>query len=153
MNDFVSKPFDSNELAEVMLRCLKSNSDIKKDVIVSENVDFELPDLSMLKEISKSNLPLLKSLIDSFVKQALEADNAFKECLNQHDFRTIKGFAHKIKPSFHTLGLFKLYSDLINLEKIAEEESDFEAVEQIISKFQLELPSIIEYLNDENNIK
>ena len=148
MNDFVSKPFNSSELANALLRGLK----IKTDKNVETKTDKEIPDLSKLKEISKSNIALLKSLTDSFTKQVTEADFAFKESINNHDFKTIKGFAHKIKPSFHTLGLFKMFLELSNLEKIAGEETDFEAVEQIITKFQKELPSIIEFLNNENNL-
>lgn len=152
MNDFVSKPFDSKELAEAMLRCLNRNSEVKNEIIVSENIESELPDLSQLKEISKSNLPLLKSLIDSFVKQAKEAGSEFQNSLELQDFITIKGCAHKIKPSFHTLGLFKMYSDLVTLEKLAEEKKDINAIEIIINNFQIKLPVIIEYLSDDKNI-
>jgi two-component system, sensor histidine kinase len=118
MNDFISKPFE--ELALIGLISKWLNKDIGISIAVKkQEVKTALYDLSGLQALSSGNESFVKKILDLFMEQAQASLTEFELAKQENNFAAIKSLAHKIKPSFDSLGVVSLKDKLNTIEMLA----------------------------------
>jgi len=118
MNDFISKPFEELALIGLISKWL----DKKMEVIVPVKKRTAAPavyDLSGLQALSNGNQGFVVKIIDLFIDQAQASLEQFALAKKENNFAVIKSLAHKIKPSFESLGVAGFKEVLDKIEMLA----------------------------------
>jgi PAS domain S-box-containing protein len=137
MNDFLSKPFEEDDLIQMLCRWLNTaeketvshSNEIKKQPAVQSQ---KLYDLTSLNRISQGNTAFLKKMIGLFSQQVPQSVQEMKTALQQKDFEKLRGIAHKIKPAIDNMGISSLHTVIRDIEKNAAEAPDiFRLADQV----------------------
>jgi response regulator RpfG family c-di-GMP phosphodiesterase len=146
MNDFISKPFEEDDLVRIMSKWLAVKNEIKHDA----NVDVEnrLYNLAHLQKISRGNQAFIEKMIRLFITQMPDNITLIKESYENSDFEILKNTAHKIKPIITNLGIEDLQDDIILIEKYAETFNDNSELPLLIEKVCFTLTETIEQLKE-----
>jgi PAS domain S-box-containing protein len=116
MNDFVSKPLESEKLYKKMKALIEDPKFIGFDKGEQEQlikINQDLTDLSYLKEISGGSEELMKEMVDIFLTETPDMLQGLTESAQIEDWKTFREIAHKIKPSI-------TYAGIVSAEKLIE---------------------------------
>ncbi len=114
MNDYIFKPFKTNDLFSILLKYggTKNNTTEKDLQIVEEKKELldnkTYTDLSYLKEESLNESEILKLLIEQFLKDLNDFLIVLDLGLEEKNWDLLHGATHKIKPSISMFGISKL---------------------------------------------
>ncbi len=106
MNDYISKPFDKNELAVKLMKAIST----PKALTLAY-------DLAKLKEETEGDESFVKSMLELFCELAAATIHNMNDDLAQKQYDRIKEYAHKIKPSVDILAINGLMELTRELEK------------------------------------
>jgi len=145
MNDYLSKPFEEEQLLEVVSLWLDESNGV---VIDKKKVEKETPlfDLKKLEEIAKGNEQFVDKMIRLFISQAKVSLGDIKAAYKAGDYSKIKGIAHRIKPSIDTMGISTLKEEIREIEKNAEVYGSSEQMERLIAKLDSVIKEVIKDL-------
>lgn len=151
MNDYVSKPFEEEELVNVMAKWLNMNSIIpgvaqKNSTAVPSE---KLYNLSALITLGRGNEAFVKKMIGLFSEQAPAAVSGMKEALVKNDFASIKSIAHRIKPSIDNLEILAIKQDIRMIETLAIENKPSAELVQLVQKVEQVINTVVEDLKRE----
>jgi signal transduction histidine kinase/CheY-like chemotaxis protein/HPt (histidine-containing phosphotransfer) domain-containing protein len=162
MNDFITKPFNENDLYNLIIKHIPTNviessvHELSTDNIKeTEMMDGTVIDLTYLKNLKKGSKSFMTEMIDIFIRQNTSDLKNINAAISNSDFVTIKEIAHKMKTSVSFIGLSsKIGNDLNELENLSIENNfnehfskHFENIKLICEKAQIEL---IEYKSTTN---
>ena len=124
MNDFIIKPYTEEKLLEVINRVLKISEpetyQLTNASLKNSKKQKKLYDLSRLLEFSEDDPAFIKEIISVFItntgKDAIDLSKAVEDM----DMPAIFQIAHRMKSSFHTMGVHSLESHIKNLEFLAK---------------------------------
>jgi len=112
MNEYVSKPFNPEELYEKIVKIIPTND---------RNNNSPIIDLTILKERSEGDKEYLREIMGSYIEEMPVYVNEMKEFLKMENQNAIGPQAHKMKSPAKLLGAFELNQQLEFIEKhIAE---------------------------------
>ena len=145
MDSYISKPFDIKELGEKLIRLSGKNKNIltpipqEKKVTQSQKpkaakTSKKYTDLAYLQTVSKGNKDFVKRMINTFIAQNTNDIEKIKESLKNRNWDTLSFTAHKMKPSFHFVGIVELKDTIIELEKHARERTELDSVPELVEK-------------------
>jgi PAS domain S-box-containing protein len=126
MNAFVSKPFEEDDLVNMIVEWLdKSVSAIKPPELTSEKTGNAVPlyDLSKLEKLSNNNEDFIKKMITLFIDQAPAAIKEVNEAYNEGNMSLVKSVLHRIKPSVDSMGMKSMYQEIKLIESHFESGS------------------------------
>jgi signal transduction histidine kinase/FixJ family two-component response regulator len=103
----LAKPFHESELLDAL-----GITPQKK-----EEVPDDLPNLSLLKNMTMGDEVLFQSIIAQFIEETLEDLIRMKESLSEENARTLREVVHKMAGRFAQLGMRSLAEKLHSLEK------------------------------------
>jgi HPt (histidine-containing phosphotransfer) domain-containing protein len=93
-------------------------------------------DLTYLKQLSNGSNQFIVEMIDAFFEQVpIEIDNLERH-LNMKDWKSVRGVAHKMKPSIAFMGIKKLESVIKLTEEYAGNETNLDLLPEMISKIK-----------------
>lgn len=148
MNDYITKPFDVDDLFNIILPFVKHKIieapliTAKEEVIVEavkEPVVFSEPqyiDLTYLKSIDEGNTVFVKEMIDSFLDNTPKSLDLIRQYLAAEDWENLYQISHKIKPSFKFMGIHKLEECIMNLEQSARKKENLEEIPIFIDQIE-----------------
>lgn len=122
MNDFVSKPFDTQRLIDSINRCIDSRQDKVSSSLTSSHTSTSNKD-EFLSEIVLTNLAedtskdSLIILIGIFIAEIEERTQLLKKALAEVDYEGLYEHAHALKSSAGSLGAQAMYTFCIELEQ------------------------------------
>ncbi|UTW63945.1 PAS domain S-box protein [bacterium SCSIO 12741] len=133
MNDYLSKPFDADQLIEKVgsltgRKRLQVKSGKERDLAASEPEEELLYNLEKIHEISRGNDDFVNRMINLFVQEIPKSLEALEKHLEQEDWASIKQVAHSINPSVQMMNITGIGDQIQELEKMAESPSDRDAI-------------------------
>jgi PAS domain S-box-containing protein len=102
MDDFLSKPFEEQQLVQKVFKWIAIGSVIIRDKTTEENT---LPDLSRLLKIAAGDNVFLNKMLHIFVKEIPVQLEEMKAACDAGDFVKMGRIAHRIKPSLKDVGI------------------------------------------------
>jgi len=145
MNDYISKPINSNLLFEKMIMAASSHmftdeKGTKPKRVIS--LDFLIEAIG-----NKSNVIL--ETIDIFLSQMPEDIGALDEGVKQKNYVAIKNYAHKMKSTASLIGMKEVESILIEMEKLGAEKTGIDQLEILNGRLNELCKQAIEEMKEE----
>ena len=107
-DDFISKPFDPNDISKKMCEYFESDSKIDNNNSVV--------DLSHLKKLSNNNDSFVDEMIQIFIDGTPDQLNNLTILLKKQNWQGLKIAVHTLKSSLYLIGLQQSYEDLHLIE-------------------------------------
>ncbi len=152
MNDFISKPFEEEELVQVLCHWLSqpgsNNSNITNETLMQQEIK-KLYDLASLSRISRGNTAFIKKMIGLFRQQVPQSVQDMKAALQENDFEKLRSIAHKIKPAVDNMGITSLYNVIRDIEKNAGEAPDVYLLTEQVTLTEQVIATVTVQLEDE----
>jgi len=145
MNDYLSKPFEENQLLSVVSRWLGKEVLIK-EVKSSSNEPAALYDLTKLKAIAKGNESFVQKMVNLFIEQAPASVNEINEAFHAGDFTKVKKIAHRLKPSVDSMGIIALKDEIRQIELLAEQDAASPVLKGLITKLDTVISAVMKEL-------
>jgi PAS domain S-box-containing protein len=132
MNDFISKPFEEDQLIQLIAKWLKNELiPAAKTEPEQAPTTEQLYDLSKLKAISRGNNDFVDKMIALFVEEVPNSMNIMMDGLNNYDFKKVESVAHRLKPSIQNMGIEKVWRDFASIEMMAKNAAPNQANPEI----------------------
>ena len=90
-------------------------------------------DLSYLKQLSNGSNEFVNQMITIFITQTPEALDNIDIYLKEKNWKSLKGVAHKMKPSFSFMGIKELEKSILLVEEYCENETQLDQLPELIS--------------------
>lgn len=157
MNDYLSKPFEENQLLEILIKWIKktelnnttdisiSNKRVQSEISIIEK-NTPVFDLTKLEKISRGNIEFINKMIALFIETAAATIIELKQAYQNNEFEKIRKIAHRIKPSIENLEISSLKNEIIDIEMNAETYQKSEQLEHLILKVEQVLNEVISKL-------
>lgn len=145
MNDYLSKPFEENQLIQIVSRWLDTKNLKSAEIetsVTGENVT-PLYDLAKLVEIAKGNEGFINKMLQLFIDQVPAAIKETKQALAEGDLGKVKSVVHRIKPSIASLEIISVKEDIRNIELNTAELQAAGQLEKLISKLDTVISEVV----------
>lgn len=157
MNGYLSKPFKSEILAEVIRKTIEKNK-VPQEIPTSEEHESQTNhkeyNLVMFEEMAGNDNTFLKGLISSFLTSTAKGIKELNDLSDSFDFKKTKITAHTIKPGFKMLERNDIFDLLVQIEHLAENEQQHNEIpdklDQINQLYIKLKPALEEKLNELN---
>ena len=153
MNDYISKPFNS----ETLYNKIKSNTKNKPNNEEEEEDVNKHIDLSFLKEESLGDNDLLLFLIDTFIVNFESFLTNVKAGIKSKNFETIYKASHKIISNVRMIATEPLQNKINLIHDLSKEKKEMPKIsnllietEEIFAKMSISLHNKINEIKDEN---
>jgi CheY-like chemotaxis protein len=123
MNDYLSKPFQANQLNDVIAK-----------ILIEKNIAYKPPiyNLSFLRKLSSGQNDFIKSILEQFLNQTPSLISEINEGMKRSDWEKIAKATHKIKPSLEYIGATDLKEMTIKIEALLKTEDQDSNLLQLI---------------------
>lgn len=133
MNDYISKPFEENELINMITNWLgKKPGAAHLNPKTAE--DIPLYSLEKLEKIGHGDEVFVKKMLYLFLQEVPPTVEAIKVAYKARDFATVHACAHRIKPILGNLCVVSLKEDILEIERTALKRRTSQHLEQLIQK-------------------
>ena len=164
MNAYISKPFEPNDLYEVMIKVLALGDGDTTNLEVENTTNSttegsktattatsEQVDLSYIYEVCDGDPAFLTEMVSTFLRDTPELLQMLENHLSKEEWKQAARIAHKIKPSMQFVGLNGCMEALKELEQIASGKTEAmdrlpELYQQVAVTIQQNIPLLQEYL-------
>jgi CheY-like chemotaxis protein len=126
MDEYVPKPIDIRELAEVLGRL--TGEEVPALQSLEKDHGAEPVDISRLELMSGNDVGFLKKIIFMFLDESESRLGALKHALEAADFETVHGEAHALKGAAGNLGAREVSEAASGLQQAAKAEDRGECV-------------------------
>jgi CheY-like chemotaxis protein/HPt (histidine-containing phosphotransfer) domain-containing protein/anti-sigma regulatory factor (Ser/Thr protein kinase) len=149
MNDFVSKPFEEEQLINVLMHWLAPSHQKNKRMTESISSSEKSYDLSKLKKISNGNPDFVLKMISLFKEQIPPSVQQIVSAFENKDYQTVKSIAHRIKPAIDSMGISSLFQEIREIEQLAISEPTSEKLVTLINFLEQRVSMVISDLSKE----
>ncbi|RSK43128.1 PAS domain S-box protein [Hymenobacter rigui] len=125
MNDYLSKPFQEDDLLKIMYEWVAVQQQ-KKDV------SRRLYSLEALEHVANHDQKFIAVMLQTFIRSSQEVLVSLQLELAQHNVAGIRAAAHKLKPSLHHLQIIpvlQIIEDLENSPDVLDEQLTHQRIE------------------------
>jgi len=91
-------------------------------------------DLTYLKQLSNGSNEFINEMITVFMKQTPVEISNLEKYLKAKDWKSLRGTAHKMKPSFSFMGIKELEGTIKLIDEYAATETHLELLPDMINK-------------------
>jgi len=135
MNDYLSKPFEENQLLNVISRWVGKKYSLteKEEGVVSKNT---LYNLSKLQSIAKGNQAFIDKMTNLFIEQGPASVKEMKAAFALNDFSKVGAIAHRMKPSIDNMGIVSLKEVIRSVEKNAADQLTAAEIKDVINNIE-----------------
>jgi CheY-like chemotaxis protein/HPt (histidine-containing phosphotransfer) domain-containing protein len=143
MDDFIPKPFEQNELFDKILSVArrKQQTDAENLSVLEEKQEpyngEKLFDLTFLKNIAGDDLVELHDIIEKFIEKFPSDIAHMEKALENKEFKTMSGYAHKLKANIKFFGIEKLYPAIEWIEKAGQSDEGYIDIHALSHHIQL----------------
>ncbi len=129
MNDYISKPFQEEDLFKKIQTHLKRSQTPRGGEQTQIPAETRL-NLSYLEGLAKGNRAFMKEILDEFAKQVPENLKDLKQSIKANAFGRIRNNIHKLKSSLPLVGLDHLTPLSIEMEDLARKERGLDRIRE-----------------------
>ena len=126
MNDYISKPFEEEELINAIARWLGEGPEsfTPHQTSAMENKPaVPLYDLKKLESIAQNNQSFILKMVTLFSRQAPSDVHEIEMAFEKKDYQTVRAVAHRMKPSIDNMGIVSLHGLIREIELYNETET------------------------------
>ncbi len=135
MNDYISKPFEPEDLFDKIKQNLKITVSNKKPKIKFSSNKFKHVELSYIENIGNNDSKFKNELLEIFRKQLPILTNELNKCLETENYKSLSAAAHKAKSSVAMFGIETLRKDMEKLENDAKEAINIKTYAKLVKRF------------------
>jgi DNA-binding response OmpR family regulator len=152
MNDYLSKPFEENQLLHIISQWLGNETSLLNKKIVMQKTETEtLYDLSKLQEIAKGDQPFVDKMVNMFIEQGPASVKEILDAYEIKDLAKVNQVAHRMKTSIHNMGIASLKNEISEIELLAQHNESSERLDSLISSLETVINEVIIQLKDSKN--
>jgi CheY-like chemotaxis protein len=145
---YINKPFNEQEIDEMVLESLSYNANDKQMNFFSLNdTSTSGIDKERLMRISKGDPNLIKNMITILIRQKEESFTKFDSALVVKDWKAIENTAHSLKSSIVFFGMGFLFDTMDKIERFALEKKRLEEIPGLIRVAKSGIDKSVEELN------
>lgn len=122
MNDYITKPYDEDELLTKIGNTLNASKKVETKEIIEIQTENDLYDLSYIKKISKGNTVFVEKMTKIFIELIEVSIPNLEKAIKNGDVDTIKKITHKIKPSSIQMGIQGIHEPIKKIELYAVDD-------------------------------
>ncbi|WP_052248508.1 PAS domain-containing hybrid sensor histidine kinase/response regulator [Chryseobacterium taiwanense] len=142
MNDYITKPFNEEELLKIIYKYTK-NSTIEA---VHDGAP-KLYNLSSIEALGRGDEDFIQKMLSIFINQIRETIPLVDKAFDEKDYAEISRLIHKIKPSIEGFGIYSIREKVAELEINAKEQkSHFSELYPLFEDIKFTLTHVIEQL-------
>ena len=108
----------------------------------------KLYDLGMLEQMANGNQDFIKNMVKTFLEQTPEAVEEITVHFGTKDWESLRGVAHKIKPSMEIMGIVELKEDIKLIELNAKNQENLEQMPDLIEKLNVLGDAVFDQLRE-----
>jgi CheY-like chemotaxis protein len=115
MDDYLSKPFEENQLLEVVCRWLEKTQGLPLEPVI-QNEELELYNLNKLFDIAKGNKQFVSKMISLFIEQTPVIITELHMAYKQSDYERLRYVVQRLKPTIDNLNIVSLKNQIQKIE-------------------------------------
>ncbi|MCX6180807.1 MAG: ATP-binding protein [Bacteroidetes bacterium] len=133
MNEYVTKPFDINNLLE------------KIEKVTHKKIPLESPvDTSIIINFTKGNQERINKMVKMFLKDTPNEISLLRTHFENKQMNSLKTLAHSIKPKFEIMGMPDFKTISAQIEELSVDELNLTKIENCISQLEIKVPQSYE---------
>jgi PAS domain S-box-containing protein len=145
MDDYLSKPFEENQLLEIMIKWIKKTEiKLPKDIIIQKIAP--LFDMTKIQMIARGNKEFVNKMMGLFIESTPTSIMDMKTAYANSDFEKVRKIAHRIKPSVDNLEISSIKNEIKEIEMNAESYKSSEQLENLILKVEKVMNEVVSNL-------
>lgn len=148
MNDYISKPFDAENLYMKLTQLLKKKSDTRTPKKHPKKEDHMI-NLQYLRDLADGDSSFIQKTIGMFLETVPQCLNDIEKNLSVKNWRQIQLLAHKIRPSLGIIGVPQGQDILRKIEHCARDEQNPQKVSNMLQELRVLLGHCSEELKQE----
>ncbi|MFP4091691.1 MAG: PAS domain S-box protein [Cyclobacteriaceae bacterium] len=139
MNDYLSKPFEPEELYNMLLKFVEKPSQVVQN-LQNMHHDLETPhqqekvDLNYLVSICDGDTAFMSEIIASFIRDMPSCMEQMRDCLQARDLDALGKVAHKIKSSVQFVGLKATYEQVVEIESVCKKKTGEDQLTSLVER-------------------
>lgn len=151
MNDYVTKPFEEQDLLRVIVKHYKASKKKRakkvgtKELTIKEM--YSSYNLKSLHEMSRGSTDFIQKMLHLFVDTTPQYLNQINTLFAENDLIGLKKIAHKMKPSIDNMGISAIKDDIRNIEYF-DESKPHEELRGMIEKVNKVLGEVVHQLKE-----
>ncbi|PCJ94024.1 MAG: hypothetical protein COA50_12745 [Flavobacteriaceae bacterium] len=152
MNDYVTKPYEEQDLLRVVVKhhktAIKERKQKRTPTEKDSNEGNKPYNLRMLNEMSRGDANFVHRMLSLFVDTTpmyLKQINTFYK---ENDIVGLKKVAHKIKPSIDNMGITSIKQDVRDIEHFDKKEQSLKDLKLLIDKVNEVLVAVVKQLKE-----
>ena len=147
MNDYLSKPFEEEDLVRIIARWLGgSGTGGVRDIEDRCEVKEQLYDLSKLRDIGGGDEAFVSRMVQMFLEQVPAAVDDIRRGYNVGDLAAVKALVHRIRPVIDNMGIASLKSELKEMERLATDKDGGERLGALVKKLDRVMAAVVQEL-------
>lgn len=147
MNDYLSKPFQENQLIQVVTKWLSKNKVLNEQFYIDTQTQNAQPlyNLAQIIEISRGSASFIDKMVDLFISQSSISIQEMKLAFQEQDFDKMKKIAHRMKPAIFNMGI-KLDKEIEVIEEFSKNSQTAEKLQNVLYKVENTIDQVIKQL-------
>ena len=151
MNDFLVKPFEEEELVQMLAKWLGINSLYDHTSNLNNGVAHiaePLFSVENLKNISRGNTEFIEKMLTIFVKEVKLALQEIRSAEQSSNIDKIRSTAHRIKPSLTNMAVNSIRQEILDLEVLELTGEKLSQLPEIINKVENVLIDVVDQISE-----
>lgn len=145
MNDFLTKPFEPNQLLSVLQRFAPVEQiDNEGCILFNEALDRQ-----RLSELYGGDAAYASEMFSMFLTDIVPDIRKLPSICETKDWTHLASAAHKLKPTLAMVGLSELEEKMRRLENSARQDKDVDLIEEYCHDFMIEIDKVLPILETE----
>ena len=151
MSDYLSKPFEENELLQVISRWLGEVIFVPEKTAGRQTL-VPLYDLSKLEAIAKGNQAFIVKMVNMFIEQGPASVKEITDGFANNDLVTVSKVAHRLKTSINNMGIASLSKEISEIEQLAEMNTYHPQLKPLIANLEKVVCEVVADLKEKQPI-
>jgi len=142
MNDYITKPFESEKLFEKIQLAIDKTTNKNKTL----SIDFQ-----SLEKFTKGNKERMKKMISLFLNETPDEIKKLRILYSNNNIKDLRILTHSMKPKFEIMGFDELRFLANAIELICIENTNLEEIEQYLSLLEEKAAVVLKKLKKKIN--
>ena len=132
MNDYISKPFDGDELIEKIKKYAR-NTIFHSEKSEEKSNLRTIVNFKAIEEFTNGKKERIHKMVSMFLKDTPNELSRLKSLIDEVNYAAIQTLAHSFKPKYMYMGMVELSETAKKIEYLAKEEGALEEIQELFA--------------------